>query len=499
MSQPILVNGEIGRLPYVLRIVAWIGCLVGVALFAVDAVPAILVLVFAVPLLIGCEIYAWQQRSKRWQIVVTPQGFSVLDSRGKREFLDEQVKSLAYHVKNVYSNGELSGYVRQATLWLVNESQPLHLNNHMKTGQNDPVHEFLVRIIDLLKEGFEGALDHGLTLEGDGWKLSQHEFVHAQKRATLTTPISQIAAIDAFDQHMCLWIKGEAEPFTRFPLNGRNIWLLRLLLLPRLTQEATANQPPASGLGRILFQRKTPSELLLALYFFASLCMLAGIATWVFQLRNFDAAAWAALLCLAGSALATFAWMLSKSLFRAQEWGVYKTGLFGTRELKYLDVASFTYGATRHYHNGVYTGTHINMQFVPLPGVGKTISFGTSVQGDDSSLEELRDFVAKMIASRMLTEWSEGKSVAWTKNITFHKETIEYRPSGFVGRKASVHMPFANYGGWNMGDGFFYLFEQGTKNAVFSEAVSSANFFPGFFMLLQLFHNQNETENAASS
>jgi hypothetical protein len=43
-----------------------------------------------------------------------------------------------------------------------------------------------------------------------------------------------------------------------------------------------------------------------------------------------------------------------------------------------------------------------------------------------------------------------------------------------------------------MGDGYFYLFEQGNKNAVFNEAVSQANFFPGFFMLLQLFHNQED-------
>src|SRR5205823_1023511 len=102
------------------------------------------------------------------------------------------------------------------------------------------------------------------------------------------------------------------------------------------------------------------------------------------------------------------------------EWGVYQTGLTGEKKLMYKDVASFTYGATRNYHNGAYVGTTIALSFVPLPEANsRTVSYTASVKNQDADLDMLRDFVARVISSRMAKELNAGETVPWTKNISF--------------------------------------------------------------------------------
>jgi hypothetical protein len=179
--------------------------------------------------------------------------------------------------------------------------------------------------------------------------------------------------------------------------------------------------------------------------------------------------------------------------FRCHERGVWQSQLFGQKTLRYTDVGSFQYGATRHYHNGVYTGTHLSLQFRPIsPDRGPTIKYGTTTRGDDDDLDGLRDFISRAIAARMLEQFNAGEPVQWTANLEFLPEGIRYRPEGFLGRKEAKLLPFADYGGYNMNQGVLFLFARGNSKYVVSEQASADNFFPGLFLLLLLLHQPAE-------
>ena len=177
-----------------------------------------------------------------------------------------------------------------------------------------------------------------------------------------------------------------------------------------------------------------------------------------------------------------------------------KAGLFGERQLRFADVASFSYSATRHYHNGAYVGTFINLKFEPLPEIdARAIAYNTSVQGEDASLEELRDFISRAIAARMADRIAAGQPVKWTNNLTFLANGLEYRPGGLLGRKAAETLLYSDYHGYGLDQGTFSVYRKGSKKAVMSESASAPNFFPGFYLLQLLMHVSSPNQEPAES
>src|SRR6185436_4840300 len=161
----------------------------------------------------------------------------------------------------------------------------------------------------------------------------------------------------------------------------------------------------------------------------------------------------------------------------------------GQKLLPYAQVATFSYSATRHYHNGAYVGTHLSMKFEPIAGFGAPrIQYGASVQVADDDLDELRDFISRQLAERMAQQLSTGTPVPWTSNLVFTREGIQYRPAGMlgIGRKEPHFLPYDAYGGCNLNQGVFFLFVKGNNTAVMSEPCSAPNFFPGFYLLLNM-------------
>jgi hypothetical protein len=275
--------------------------------------------------------------------------------------------------------------------------------------------------------------------------------------------------------------------------------LLRRLIQSRLKENEQANQHPQDGLGRILFQRKAKPITIIVLVVLAVILPLVGIAFVLFPTETAMFVA-GVIMILAGPLLGLAAYSCSKSNFRCHEWGVYQAGMTGEKRLMYTEVASFSYSATRHYHNGAYTGTQLQLSFQPLSGAkSAAITYGTQVNNEDADLEQLRDFVARVVSGRMASELAEGRPVQWTKNMIFMPEGIQYTPSGFFGKGQTQFLPHENYGGWNMDQGVFYLFERGKPKSVMSENVGEANFYPGFFLLLDLYHSEQEANQATAT
>jgi hypothetical protein len=495
MSQRYLVNGEMSGWFIFGRVLGPLAMLGGLVLLVVD--PLAGGLTFAVGLLVTLilEISAAMVRAKRCWIEVNPSGFVVTDGRGTREIRDDEVHAIAYSSTTNYSNGEPSGFTRQSTLWISKEPQPIVLKNKFKKDQGDPLAEFLQRLIDLLHDGFDAALTAGHAIEGDGWRLTQNELSFRRNGRDESLRLDEITAVESREGKMGIWRKGMDEPYTGFPINGRNVWLLRRLMQSRL-KEDESNEPPKDGLGRILFQRKPKPITVAILAILAVLLPLVGIGLIVFATET---AMWVTglVLLVAGPLCGLGSYGCLKSNFRCHEWGVYQAGMTGEKRLMYNEVASFSYSATRHYHNGVYTGTQLQLNFQPMPGAKSgPITYGTQVTNEDADLEQLRDFVARVVSTRMASELAEGRPVQWTKNMIFMPEGIQYTPSGFFGKGQTQFLPHENYGGWNMDQGVFYLFERGKPKSVMSENVSEANFYPGFFLLLDMYHSEQEANEA---
>jgi hypothetical protein len=204
---------------------------------------------------------------------------------------------------------------------------------------------------------------------------------------------------------------------------------------------------------------------------------------------------WMLVLLVIGFVLLPIALWTAASAFRCHERGVWQRSLWGHKHLRYDEVGSFTYQAMDHYHNGIYTGTHLTLSFQPVtPQHGRPIRFSTSVRGDDEDLANLRDTISRLIAGRMLEQWNAGHAVPWTANLTFVQDGISYRPGGLLGRKEAQLLPFAAYGGHNLQEGVFYLFRAGEKKPIFTEQTGVENFYPGWFMLLTLLHAPADEE-----
>jgi hypothetical protein len=445
-------------------------------------------------------------RQRRQWIEVLDDGFKVIDSRGERTYRDDQVHSLAYALQDRYSNGELKGFIRRCKLWALGEAEPIGMENRFASGQADPLLPLLTRLMHMLEEGFGSALEHGHALQGDGWKLTQNELTFRrgkddQNELTFRRGkddeilrIEEIAAVEVRDGKMGVWQKGRDTPCVQFPHDGRNVWLMQLLIIPRLKLESPEGGD-ASGLGRILFERRSGWATVVGV----SLIGIAGVVAG-FVLLFMDGIVLpivgAVLLLLSPLAWAA-AYGCSKGRFRVHERGVYQKNLRGENRLMYPEVASFSYSTTRNFHNGAYVGTDLYLRFDPISGCKSgPIYFATQVKNQDADLEELRDFVAGVIAERMQQQLASGEIVRWTENLAFRPDGIAYTPAGFFGRKETALLTHENYGGWNMNQGVFYLFQTGQKNAVMSEQVSAANFYPGFFLLLSLYQQPAANEAA---
>jgi hypothetical protein len=305
---------------------------------------------------------------------------------------------------------------------------------------------------------------------------------------------------------MCVWRRGQEAAVAKLPLTGKNVHLLPALVQPYLTEQKNTGRPVAestSGMGRVLFERRPKMSTILILIVGGVLIGVIGISTLgVMHKRDGRKAQdfWVPLAAITATAVVMTAsgFVLQYSSFRCHELGVAKDNLLGKKRLRYQDMASFLYQATAHYYNGSYTGTIMALKFRPL-GAGATISYSTTVKGDDDDLEALRDFISRAIAGRMAESLQAGNKVPWTANLDFAPDGIHYRPSGFLGRKEGQFLPYSEYRGHSMNQGVFYLFAKDQEKYVTSEQVGADNFFPGFVLLNFLLHQPADEQSPTAT
>ena len=435
------------------------------------------------------EIYAFVKNGRRRWVEDVGAGIKVIDSNGVRQYSDEQVSALSLYEIQKHSEGTLKSVKRHFIVWVDSEPSPIEMENVIPVGHGDPLGELINRILEKYRQRCDADLQQGREIVGDGWALSNSMLTIGRQPAANMIPIDQISAVDIFDNKLCIWKHGDEQATARFELNTRNVHLLHLLLAARIKDTGEAHSLPGEHLGRILFERKTGMAAMVLAWLFVPVALLVGFALMADRESLFVGAG----ILLVGVLLVVFAIHLKKASFRCQEFGVCRTGLFGETKLRYQDVASFTYSATRQFVNGSYTGTTLGMNFVAIPVQGaKNINYNTSVQAADDDLDQLRDHIAHIIAARMAEDYNAQGQVEWTDALTIRNDGILYTPSGFFGRKDPVLLPWDRYNGFDMQQGTFHIFEIGKPKSVAQEQASAANFYPGFDLLIELCHSEDE-------
>lgn len=490
-SEPLQI-GRSFREWWFLALVVSVPCLLtaGVALLVVKSP-------FGSGLLIGggvsalsAVIAAFLIRRSRFQVQVGAGVFRVRDRRGEREFTDDQVICASHSARPNYVNGVLKSTTRTFDVWVEGDAGPerVKMVNRLAIGAFDPLADFVERLFAHLHERAIAALEDGQPFEGEGWTLYPVELVVQTGRASQNVQLEDLAAAEIFDDHICVWKHGQDEPVMRIPISAANTQILLRLLVERITRRSPNGDTLAGNrLGRVLFERK-PGRLNVALLWLLPIAALLTIV--VVNLGVVRGGRNAFLMSLPLVALLGLIWLLvlSQSVeFRVHEHGVRRKWLFRSRQLKFSEVESFTYSAVRHYAKGVYTGTNFTLTFAALAGgKPKKLTYAKNLRNADADLDRLRDYVSRLIADRMAAQFALDRPVTWTEGLRFLPEGLEYRPTGFLGRKAPVVIPYEQIYGFDASQGTFWLWVSGRKKPRVKESLSLPNFFPGYLFLTEI-------------
>ncbi len=366
----------------------------------------------------------------------------------------------------------------------------LTLTTTIPLKDKDGLQGAIQRIQARLLAQAEDDLRQGRTVEGQFWEWLRTDLSFFQGKETLACRVDEVTAVDVLEGQICVWRAGQDELFARIPADSRNAQLLGVMLGNELAKRpAVTARPPEQGLGRILFERNSKKYFVGAVVI-AALIAGAGVVFMILPLieKSFgQGMVLVGLGCLAGSGLvALMAASHRVSNFRCHECGVFQRNLFRERELRYENVVAFTYGAVRQFVNGAYTGTQLTMKFEP-DSASNAINYNTSVKGPDQALDDLRDFVAKVIAGRMARKQGAGEIVPWTPQMSFAADGLHYKPAGWFGSNPEQFVPYGQIDNFAMQHGYFYLYAHGEKKPIMQVIVSEKNFFPGFFLFLSLF------------
>ena len=447
---------------------------------------------------IGSAVGLQRRIARRQWVTINDDGFTLSDRRGESEYADAEVRSLALNLKSNYSEGIEKTITRTLLIWLdeIDEddlSERLEMKSTFKTGEVDPLAVLIQRLSQRVLDRARKMLTDGSTFAGKGWVLEKQNLVVSAKPEPLHAPLSDVVMTGVVDQKLCLWRRGEDEVWTRIPIDSVNAYVLKWLIDERLAEHPNdADTGNEGGLGRVLFERKPRTAQVVICVLGGFTLLLAALGLIVGGIIDKKGESLPMILfgmgCLLGAIGCGYGILHARyAKFRCHQFGLVKQGVRNSRSLRYEHVEAFTYQSTRHYHNGVYTGTIFVLDFEPAAEhKANRIKYTVTLHNADTELDNLRDQVSGIIATRMRRDIEAGREVIWTPGITFRGDSMIYRASGLFAKKEPVTVPLAEIDSYKMDQGVCYLFTKQNKKAVAQENMHARNFFPGFYCMLGL-------------
>ncbi len=492
MAAEIPVNDrENAWLKPLLRVLGVLALMAGIALVAFvpdGSVPGVLVGGVAVCLLVVNEVRAARQKAAERRVLDTGSGFRWLGGPADIDVPDSQVVAVRIKRTSKFSAGLLKGVVRRFEVWTADSDQPMCMTNRIPVNGSDPLAALIARLIEDLKQRTAAGLAGGAMLEGEGWTLVAMQLSIARGRSVESLPFADIDKVAVFDGKICLWRRGQDEPAARISPDSKNASVLAALLSEWVEHQREGSGGPgpseaasgASGMGRLLFERRRNEGLWLGI-----LLAVGGSVAGAVMLFGRHPHALGVLLLAAAVASLLLGVAFGRYCFRCHELGLIRRRGRNEFRLLYDEITEFTYSATRMFYKGAYTGTQMSLIFRAPRG---TIRYSAKVQNLDADLDDLRDHIAKMIANRMLGDLRAGRSVPWMGDVVFLPQGLQFRRAKLLGLASGPVelLPYEQIRSVNLSAGVFYLYSKAEAKPLITKPVGSANFFPGYAVVLTL-------------
>jgi hypothetical protein len=435
-----------------------------------------------------------RQRNCRW-VEDRGDGFLVVDRDGEREYRDDDVAAISYFQYARHAQGLVASVERHFVAWVAAKERPIAMVNTIAVGQHDPLEFMIARIAARLVERSEEQLATGGRIEGDGWRFDRWglaERESARSGAPQELAIGEITGAELVGHELCIWRQGQEQAALRIPIATRNAHLLYMLLGSRVApREAAPPQAPQEGLGRLLFEFGCKRQASIALAIAIAALVAAGVCAW----SGAREATWAAAaLATAAVCLLAAANYYRKAVLRCHEFGVFKTGLFRDRTLRYDQITTLTYAQERQFYRsqytlfkGVYTGTSVSFRLEPARDSGlRHIDYTTTLNKPNENIDRLRNRVAEQIADLMESYLRKGQPIHWTTKLTLRPDGLEYVPKQFVGRRQPMVLPYEFVGHYAVAETVFAVWHSIADSPIVEEPTSQKNFYPGLVLFERL-------------
>jgi hypothetical protein len=398
----------------------------------------------------------------RYKISGHERGF-VLERAGKRTAIAfTDVRALSSVVSEELSNGTPAGYRRRLVVESAGDTH--RFEDFDPQGTSDRYFEHVIAGVAAAWDKLKAPVVCGpITLEPDAI---------VTRRGSL--PYASIAAAGVFDKTLDLWSEGEERPFERIAITQKNAAVAERLLAARVPKKDSK----PSERGRLLFTRRSTAAIVVLIVLAAIIASFAG--TWAVEEKEIPA------LFILAPAVAILAASIGWGLRARTEFftlGVQKRGLFSERYVAYKDVTALTYGATRMYHNGAYTGTTIRMG---LKSDAATINVTVSTRKTDDAMERIRSFVSDIVAVKILDALKGGSEISWMPNFFLTKDGVRFFRSKLFGKGDEERHAWTADLRYRIHEGSFELFLGEEKKSAFNASCAGANFYPGLAAFLQL-------------
>lgn len=384
----------------------------------------------------------------------------------------EELLALTVSQQEQLDNGVRVGVMRRVFLRTSDAKQGFAA--FAADGKPDAVGVALAALVRGAVDAALRSIQVGRALAGKGWRLDQQGL--SAGPATVALPEITSAAI--YQRQVSLWRGAEEEPFFSVPEASQNALVLHDLVRRRLEQKGGQPQRESAGFGRVLFEKGSGTAVVVGLALVGLLIAAVGVPL----LRSADQVA--GFMCIGGGLLFGFGAIFARrTRLRVHERGIVQDTLFGRRTMRYADIERLTYAATRHYRNGVYAGTSLEMK-CQATGM-KPISISTNTRGTEADLDSLRDHVAGLVSVRLQEKVAKDGEAAWAGGLRLSAKGVRFNRPKTFGKGEEVFRPWQELR-YSIAAGYFHLFEPDQKKPALSVECGAENFYPGFLVFQRL-------------
>lgn len=420
---------------------------------------------------VACGVSLYRHRVRRWSLTLYEHGFALQRDGRTKSFLFEEIRELAIRETEQLNETARYGVVREVTVRSAADSLSFRFLSLDKN--RDTSGEYLETIRACLAEAAGQRLRRGESVAGQGWTLTGGVLETARE----TVSLEMLSEAALYGSRVAVWKHGEETPWFSVPAHTPNALLLLDLLAAVLPPQPRRQE----GLGRALFERRSQRRavaagLVIAAATLACLPWMGGPGSLRPVLQAFNA--------VIGVTLAVVSLLGAFQGIRCHERGIVRFSVFGRRQLLFSEVERLSCRTTRHYHNGVYTGTSFKMRLHPQEGRPMILSERT--RGSLAELEGLRDRVAGLLADRLRERLVYEGEAPWTEGVSLTVEGVRARRRRRIGRPDETFAAFAQDLRFAIDKGTFQLFLPGNLKPVLSIPCHAEGFYPGFALFEKL-------------